>query len=115
MGDRITVYEKPTCTTCRNLVMMLKDKGYDFDRIEYLIDPIGRDKLQELLRKMSGKPRDLIRTKEEKYRQLGLDRATDDQLLDALVAHPDLLQRPIVEKGERAIIARPIDRINEIL
>ena len=97
--------------------MILKEKGVEFDSIDYFIDPISRAKLQDLARKIGGSPRDLVRTKEPEYRELDLDRAgvTDDELLDALAANPKLVQRPIVEVGDRAIIARPAERVNEIL
>lgn len=98
-------------------MMILKDKGVDFDSIDYMIDPIPRAKLEDLARKIGGSPRDLIRTKEPEYRELNLDRAdvTDDEVLDALAANPKLVQRPIVEVGDRAIIARPAERVSEIL
>ena|SRR5687767_13252256 len=115
MSEKLTVYEKPTCTTCRNLAMLLQEKGYEFDRINYFIDPIGRPKLEELLRKMKAKPRDIMRLKEAKYHELALDDATDDELLNALVQYPELVQRPIVEKGDRAVLARPPEKVLEIL
>lgn len=116
-ADKIVVYEKTTCNTCKDLVMLLKEKGIDFEEIDYMIEPIPRDKLVSLLRKMGMSARELIRTNEPAYRDLGLDRpeVTDDDLLAALVAHPGLVQRPIVEIGERAILARPPERVNEIL
>jgi len=115
MGDRLTVYEKPTCTTCKKLVLLLKDRGYDFDRINYMIDPVPEAKLRELMRKSGLPARDLIRTKEEKYRELKLENVSDDEIIRALVEHPELLQRPIVEKGDRAVLARPPEKVREIL
>jgi arsenate reductase (glutaredoxin) len=115
MSEKLTVYEKPTCTTCRNLAMLLKEKGYDFDRQNYFIEPIGRAKLEELLTKMHARPRDIIRSKEARFRELGLAGATDEQLLEALVTYPELVQRPIVEKGDRAVVARPAEKVLEIL
>ena len=114
---KITVYQKPTCTTCRQVYKALKESGVDFDAIDYYVDPIPKTKLKELLRKMKMKPRDLLRTKEQVYKDLKLaDRElTDDQIVDLMVKHPDLIQRPIVEKGSRAILARPAERLKEIL
>lgn len=116
-ADKVVVYEKTTCNTCKNLVMLLKEKGIDFEEIDYMIDPIPRAKLVVLLRKMGMSARELVRTKEPEFRELGLDQpdATDDDFLAALVAHPGLVQRPIVEIGERAILARPPERVLEIL
>lgn len=114
---RIVVYQKPTCTTCRQVHAALKEQGVDFDAVDYYVDPIPRAKLVELLRKMKLTPRELLRTKEPIYKALGLaDReASDERLIDLMVEHPDLIQRPIVEKGARAILARPASRLTEIL
>ena len=113
----ITVYQKPTCTTCRQVYTALKDDGVDFDAIDYYTDPIPRARLEELIRKMGITPRQLLRTREQAYRTLGLadPNVTDAQIIDAMVAHPDLIQRPIVEKGSRAILARPAERLKDIL
>lgn len=112
----ITVYEKPTCSTCRNLVLLLKERGYEFDRINYIIDPLSRAQLDELVRVLRVSPRELLRKKEPQYRELGLAAdVPDDEILEAIVAHPGLLQRPIVVNGERAVIARPPERVLEIL
>jgi arsenate reductase len=113
----ITIYQKPTCTTCRQVYAALKESGVPFESVNYYLDPIPRTKLRELLRKMGIPARQLLRTKEEIYRKLRLgDRElTDDQIVDLMVEHPDLIQRPIVEKGARAILARPADRLKEIL
>jgi arsenate reductase (glutaredoxin) len=117
MDDRITVYEKTTCSTCRSLVKLLQENGIEFDEVDYMIEPIPTAKLKELLRKAKLRPRDVLRTKENTYRELNLaDTAlTDDQILDAIAKHPELLQRPIVEKGEHAVLARPPEKVLEIL
>ena len=114
---KITVYQKPTCTTCRQVSAALREAGVDFDAVNYYTDPIPAAKLKDLLRKMRMAPRDLLRTKEPIYRELGLaDRdLSDAQVIDLMTAHPDLIQRPIVEKGARAILARPAERLKEIL
>lgn len=89
----------------------------DFDAVDYYLDPIPRAKLKELLRKMGMKPRELLRTKEAIYKELKLGERdlSDGQIIDLMVEHPDLIQRPIVEKGARAILARPAGRLREIL
>jgi len=114
---KITIYQKPTCTTCRQVHAALKNSGVDFDAVDYYLDPIPRTKLIELLRKMGMKPHELLRTKEPIYRDLKISQRqlSDDQVVDLMVSHPDLIQRPIVEKGARAILARPADRVKEIL
>lgn len=114
---KITVYQKPTCTTCRQVHAALKESGVDFDAVNYYVDPIPKQKLIELLRKMKMSPRDLLRTKEPIYKTLRLGERdlSDDEIVELMVRNPDLIQRPIVEKGARAILARPADRLKEIL
>jgi len=113
----ITIYQKPTCTTCRQVYAALRDAGVDFAAVDYYTDPIPKTKLRELLRKMKMPARELLRTKEEIYRKLRLAERdlTDDEIVEVMVEHPDLIQRPIVEKGSRAILARPAERLKEIL
>ncbi len=114
---KITIYQKPTCTTCRQVYAALRDAGVDFDAVDYYTDPIPKTKLRELLRKMKMPARELLRTKEAIHRTLRLAERdlTDDEIVDLMVKHPDLIQRPIVEKGSRAILARPAERLKEIL
>ena len=114
---KITIYQKPTCTTCRQVHAALKESGVEFDAVNYYVDPIPKTKLRELLRKMGLSSRELLRTKEAIYKTLRLGERdlTDDQIIDLMVEHPDLIQRPIVEKGARAILARPAERLKEIL
>lgn len=113
----ITIYQKPTCTTCRQVYAALKESGVDVDAVNYYVDPISRRKLVELLRKMKMRPADLLRTKEPIYKTLKIAERelSDAALIDLMLEHPDLIQRPIVEKGSRAILARPAERLKEIL
>jgi len=114
---RIVIYQKPTCTTCRQVHKALQESGVDFAAVDYFTDPIAKPKLKELLRKMGMPARALLRTKEETYKKLKLAERdlSDDEIVDLMVKHPELLQRPIVEKGARAILARPAERLKEIL
>lgn len=113
----LTVYEKPTCTTCREVHAALKERGVDFEAVNYYVDRIPKNKLKDLLRKMGMKARNLLRTQEPLYHELKLaeKKLSEEEILDLMVQHPDLIQRPIVEKGERAILARPAERLKEIL
>lgn len=113
MSAPLTVYEKPTCTTCRKLVALLREEGVDFDRVNYMIDPFDEPTLRRLLRKAGLGPRDVLRVREPAYAELGLGdpERTDEEILGALLAHPELVQRPIVERGERAVLARPVERV----
>ena len=85
--------------------------------VDYYVDPIPKAKLVELLHKMHMKPRELLRAKEAIYKtlKLGERELSDAELVDLMVTHPDLIERPIVEKGARAILARPAHRLKEIL
>ena len=113
----IIVYEKPTCTTCRKLVKLFQEQGIDFESLNYFVEPLSRRQLSALLKKGGLEPRDVLRTRAPQYKQLGLadPSVTDAQLLDLLVEHPDLLQRPIVERGDRAVLARPVERALSVL
>jgi len=114
---RIVVYQKPSCTTCRQVYKALQESGADFDAIDYYTDPIPKTKLRELLAKAGMKARDLLRTKEDVYKRLKLGERdlSEEEIIDLMVEHPDLIQRPIVEKGNRAILARPAERLKEIV
>jgi arsenate reductase (glutaredoxin) len=113
----LTVYEKPTCTTCRRLGELLQQRGIEFERVDYHIDPLPEEKIRDLLRKAGVGPRDVLRKKEPIYKELRLDSpdVSDDELIRLMAKHPQLLQRPIVERGERAVLARPPERVVEIL
>lgn len=116
MAD-ITIYHKPTCTTCRQAVQLLKESGTPFTAINYYERSFTKTQLNTLLKKAGLSPKDVLRTKEDLYRELGLAKKqlTDDELLDLMVKHPDLIQRPIVEKGDQAMLARPADSIKKLL
>jgi len=113
----IRIYQKPTCSTCRDVFHALQNARVDVESIDYFLDPIPKKKLKELLKKMKMTARELLRTKEPIYRELKLTRRelTENELIDLMVKFPDLIQRPIVEKGNKAILARPAERLREIL
>ena len=116
MAD-LMVYEKRTCTTCKNLAVLLEERGIDFDRVDFHVEPLSADEIRELVRK-SGRPaRELFRTREPVYEELGLgEREVDDEEAIALMAeHTELMQRPVVVRGDRAVLARPVERVAELL
>jgi len=115
--DTITVYEKPTCTKCREMNKFLVEQGIDFSKVNYYLAPLGEKKLRELIRKMGIKPRELLRTSEPVYRELGLGKKdfSDDQIIALMVKHPDLIQRPIVERGKCAVLGRPTENVKSLL
>jgi len=96
---------------------LLRESGTDFDKVNYYLEPLTKAKLTELIRKMGITPRELLRTSESIYRELGLGKGefTDDQIIALMVKHPDLIQRPIVEKGSRAVLGRPVENVKELL
>lgn len=111
--SEITVYEKPTCTTCRRLATLLTERGLDFARVNYFVEPLTEQQLRALLSKAGLRPRDVVRTKEPGAGDLPLD--DDEATLAALIERPDLLQRPIVERGDRAVLARPPEEVLSLL
>ena len=113
----LTVYEKPTCTTCRNLHALLTERGIDFESVEYHVTGLSERELRELLRKLGVGPREVLRTREPLVKELGLDRddVSDEELIAAMVEHPVLVQRPIVVRGDRGVLARPVERVLELL
>lgn len=116
-ADRLTIYQKPTCSTCRSVMTKLNDAGVEYDAINYIIEPPSRRKLGELVRKMGDSPRAIMRTSEPLYRELGLDdpSISDAKLLDAMAENPSLIQRPILEYGDIAVLARPADRVDDFI
>ena len=96
---------------------LLRESGIPYDKVNYYVAPLSRKKLTELIRKMNLKPRDLLRKSETAYKELGLseDKFSDTELIDAMIEHPDLLQRPIVERGDRAVLGRPTENVKELL
>ncbi|MGH7232835.1 MAG: arsenate reductase (glutaredoxin) [Nitrospiraceae bacterium] len=114
---KITIYQKPTCTTCRQAVQILKDSGQDFTAVNYYEQPFTKAQIKRLLTKAGLKARDVLRTNEDAYKTLGLAKkdVSEDELLDLMITHPDLIQRPIVEKGDKAMLARPAETIQRLL
>jgi arsenate reductase len=118
MGEaQLNIYEKPTCTTCRKTVKLLKERGIEFEDINYFIEPLSAAKIAELLDKMGIAPRELLRKKEQTYRDLGLGSSehTDIELIELMAQHPELIERPIAERGGKAVLCRPYERVLEVL
>ena len=116
MAD-LTVYEKRTCTTCRNLAVLLEERGVDFDRVDYHVEPLSKDEIRELVRKTGRPARELFRAREPVYSEFGLaDREVgDDEAIALMAEHPALMQRPVVVRGDRAVLGRPVERVLELL
>jgi arsenate reductase (glutaredoxin) len=90
--------------------------GVDFEKVNYYIKPFSKNKLRTLLKKMNMKPSKLLRKNEEAYKQLKISENTftEEQILNFMIENPNLIQRPIIEKGDRAVLARPIEKLQEL-
>ncbi len=96
---------------------LLRESGVAFEKVNYYLAPLGEKKLRELIRKLGLNPRELLRTSEGIYRELGLGRKdfSDDQIIALMIKHPELIQRPIVERGARAVLGRPTENVKSLL
>ncbi|TFE71548.1 ArsC/Spx/MgsR family protein [Methylacidiphilum caldifontis] len=115
--DKFLIYIKPTCSTCRKAVAILEELKVDCEKIDYFAHPLSKEKWATILKKMDIQPSELLRTKEEAYSKLGLGHRvlTTELILDVIVDHPELIQRPIVEYKDKAILGRPPEKIREFV
>jgi arsenate reductase len=109
----LTVYEKPTCTTCKNLATLLAERGIDFEKVNYHVSPLSESEIRDLLRKAGLTAHEALRAREPEAAEAA--QLDEDDLIAAMAENPALLQRPIVVNGERAVLARPVERVLEIL
>jgi len=114
---KATIYHNPMCGTSRKTLEILRDSGMDVWIREYLKNPPTRDELKDLYRRAGINPREGLRAKEPLAQELGLTRpeATDDEVLDAMVQYPILIERPLVETPNGVRLCRPQDKVREIL
>lgn len=112
----IKIYHNPRCSKSRQGVKYLEDKGLEFEVIQYLKDEFTADELKEVIQKLNIKPIELVRTKEtiwkENFKDLEL---SDDQIIQAMVENPRLIERPIVVNKDKAVVARPTEDIEKVL
>lgn len=115
--DELVIYEKPTCSKCRVAVQILDKSGREFRRVRYHEDRLSPAKLRELVRKMGLRPHDIVRTKEETFKKLDkkLDGMTDAEVITLLAKYPELIERPILECGDRAVLGRPTENVTAFL
>lgn len=114
---KITIYHNPTCGTSRNTLAMIRASGVEPEVIEYLKNPPSRDRLLELIAAMGISPRDLLREKGTPFNELGLGDVSlsDDVLIDAMLQHPILINRPIVVSDKGAKLCRPSELVLPLL
>lgn len=115
--DEITIYEKSTCSKCRAAIGLLDQNGVPYQKVRYHDAPLTKKKLVSLVRKLGITPHELLRKEDPAYRALALkpDALSDDAAIELMLEHPDLIQRPILERGDRAIIGRPTECITAFL
>lgn len=114
---KVSIYHNPRCSKSRQTLALLRENGVEPEVIEYLKTPPTRETLENLLRMLRLEPRDLMRKKETEYKELGLsDESLDaDALIDAMLQHPKLMERPIVVRGAKAALGRPPESVLELL
>lgn len=115
--SEITIYHNPRCSKSRETLALLEEQGITPVIVEYLKDIPSAETLRDVLTKLGLTPRQLLRTKEDDYKALNLSDTSlsDDTLIEAMCAHPKLIERPIVIKGKNARIGRPPQQVLEIL
>jgi arsenate reductase (glutaredoxin) len=117
-SSEVTIFHNPSCSNSRGALGILDQRSVDYVVVEYLKTPPDRDTLETIISKLVQPMSELVRTTDKKFVELGLDPTgyqTSEQIVDLLLVHPELMQRPVVVKGNRAVIARPSDRIAEVL
>ena len=114
--ETIRIYYNPRCSKCRDTAAMVNERGYASELIDYLITPPGKEELRNLLKKLGMKPLQLVRTGEAIFKEKYAGRTlSDDEWLDAMVAHPILMERPVVVRGNKAVVARPPEKVLALL
>ncbi|ABK68988.1 MULTISPECIES: arsenate reductase (glutaredoxin) [Mycobacterium avium complex (MAC)] len=115
MAQGATIYHNPRCSTSRKTLELLRDNGFEPSIVEYLKTPPSRAELVKMIRDAGIDVRTAVRKRESLYDELNLAEASDEQLLDAMIEHPILIERPFVVTPKGTRLARPIDAVREIL
>ena len=112
----VKIWHNPRCSKSRAAAALLEEKGVDAEVVKYLDNPPTKEELKEMLKMLAISARELMRTKEDIYKELDLKNENDeDKLIEAMVSNPKLIERPIVVKDGKAVIGRPIENIVELL
>ena len=113
--SKVKIYHNPRCSKSRNTLALLEEQGVDVEVIKYLDTPPSKEEIKEVLKMLGMSARELMRTKEDIYKELGLkDVEGEEVLIDAMVANPKLIERPIVVKEGKATIGRPIENVKAL-
>jgi arsenate reductase len=114
--SKVTIWHNPRCSKSREALKLLEEKGAEVEVFKYLDETITKEDIKKLLEMIGAKPRDIMRTKESIYKELGLKDVEDDEkLIEAMVEHHKLIERPIVIKDGKAIIGRPPQKVLELV
>ena len=110
-----TIWHNPRCSKSRQTMGILEENGVEAEVVKYLEETPSTEEIKEILKKLNISARELMRTKEDEYKSLGLKDETDEQkLIEAMVTHPKLIERPIVIKGDKAVLGRPPEKVLEL-
>ncbi|SEQ19140.1 arsenate reductase family protein [Nitrosomonas ureae] len=109
MVDKIIIYQKPTCSKCRVALSLLEESGEEFESINYYEKPLAVNELRGLIQKLNLSARDILRTDEPAA--YSLSTASEDEIINAMIENPDLIQRPIVVRGDKAKLCRPPETV----
>ncbi len=114
--ETIKIWHNPRCSKSRDSFKLLEEKGIDAEIVKYLEDVPTKEELTELLSMLGMTARELMRTKEAVYKELNLkDENSEEALIEAMIANPKLIERPIVIRGNKAVIGRPIEKVIELI
>lgn len=109
------IYHNPRCSKSRQTLSILQDSGVEPTIVEYLKVPLRQKEIQKVLSKLGSNPSDILRKKESIVKEIGLDTSDEEAILQAMVDHPILMERPIVVHGQKAVIGRPPENVKELL
>ncbi|HET8993795.1 MAG TPA: arsenate reductase (glutaredoxin) [Rhodococcus sp. (in: high G+C Gram-positive bacteria)] len=115
MAHTATIYHNPRCSTSRNTLALLREEGLEPTIVKYLDTPPSRDGLRKLLDDAGLRPSEAIRKKESLYKELNLAEASEEDLLVAMTENPILIERPLVVTDKGTVLARPVDKVRDIL
>ncbi len=114
-GTEFIIWHNSRCSKSRETLGIMEDKGAQMQVVKYLDEALTAETIKDILKKLGLSARELLRTKEDEYKSLGLQDETDeDKLIEAMVAHPKLIERPIVIKGNKAVLGRPPEKVLEL-
>ncbi|NPA28627.1 MAG: arsenate reductase (glutaredoxin) [Epsilonproteobacteria bacterium] len=116
MANDIIIWHNPRCSKSREALKLLQEEGIEPQIYKYLDEKPTKEQIQAVLAMIGAKPRDIMRTKEAIYKELGLKEVDDDEkLIEAMAEHPKLIERPIVIKGNQAVLGRPPQKVIELV